>query len=186
MQNDEKLFSRNIIRMTRVEFDKKLADLDFKTGENTQDLADYFLACLAGLEKYKNETPSYELFLKIFDDARNGPRANFDLSWEKTKVSDHDNLTEWEILVLELQSLTADLIHTKKVRSQPDYKPKYKMIFEWDTEGGKRFYNGTTPGAIMGYSATRLEEEYQPSDYEVGEVSWDRFFWPIEIGISYE
>lgn len=178
--------------MTRVEFDENLAKIDFTDGINSSSLENYLLACLFQLEIYKDETPSYELFLSIFDQARNSQKVVFELYWkeqyspEKKWIEyEWNNLTEWERAVHELRSLTTDLIHTRELRSQPDYLER-KMLYEWDTEGGVRFYNGTTPGSILGYAATRFEGEYSHQAYEEIDLSWQSFTDPLWIGISYE
>lgn len=178
--------------MTLVEFDENLAKIDFTEGINIQTLENYFLACLAQLEIYKDENPSFELFLAIFDQARNGVRADFDLSWkesyEKEKELVHSELEElagWEKITHELRSLVTDLIYTREVRSQPNYIGR-KMLYEWDTEGGVRFYNGTTPNSILGYAATRFKGEYPPAAFQEVKVGWEKFTDPIWIGISYE
>lgn len=172
--------------MTLAEFDKQLANIDFNTGVNTLLLEDYLLACLALLKVYRNKKPSYELFLSIFDQARSGIKEEFDPSWAKIIKSEMDSeLYGWEIITNELKILAADLIHTRKVRSQPGYIGR-PMVFEWDTEGGVRFYNGTTISAILGYAATRFESEYTPRAFQEIKVNWEEFTYPIWIGISYE
>lgn len=178
--------------MTRVEFDKCLSEIDFNEGVNTDKLENYLLGCLSQLEVYRHKKTSYELFLKIYTQARSGSRVEFDLLWKELYNSEQnwlesewDNLTDWERVVHELRSLATDLINTREVRSQPDYIEK-KMTFEWDSEGGVRFYNGTTPDSILGYAATRFEGEYSPTAYQEREIMWSDFTDPLWIGISYE
>ncbi len=179
-------------KMTLVEFDKHLNQIDFSKGANIQRLDDYLLACLAQLDLHKDKQPSYELFLMIYDQARNGPKVDFESSWKELYGPDKEptdpefnGLSEWENLREELRSLITDLIHTRAVRSQPGYI-KQKHYFEWDSEGGVRFYNGTTPGAILGYAATRFEGEYHAGAFQEREVTWGGFSGSLWIGISYE
>jgi hypothetical protein len=176
--------------MTRVEFDRNLDKINFMDGANTHVLEDYLLSCLDQLEIYKPKEPSYELFLLIFDQARNGPKKDFDLSWKelynpqnKSKLND---LSGWERATNELRFLVTDLVHTREVRSRPDYIERKMWPGEWDTEGGVRFYNGTTISAILGYAATRFESEYPPMAFQERKVNWEEFTYPIWIGISYE
>ncbi len=175
--------------MTLVEFNENLNKIDFKKGANIETLDNYLLACLAQLNRYKNKEPSYELFLVIFDQARNGPREDFDSSWKASYVpeeeSESDDLAGWKRLRDGIRFLTADLIHTKVIRSHPDYIEKVNL-YEWDSEGGIRFYNGTTPDAILGYAATRFEGEYDANAFQNNKVTWQEFSYPIWVGISYE
>lgn len=172
--------------MTLAKFNEQLANIDFTTGANTPLLEDYLLACLALLKSYRHEKPSYELFLSIFDQARNGIKEEFDPSWAKINRSEMDlELYGWEIITNELKFLVADLIHSKAVRSQPGYVGR-PMVFEWVSESGLRFCNGTTPEKILVYGATRFTGEYEPFAFQEREVTWNDFINPIEIGIYYE
>lgn len=179
--------------MTRVEFDQELAQIDFEEGANVGLLEDYLLACLSQLELNKHKTPSYDLFLMIFDRARGGPKMEFDASWRKTYDpanryihADWHYATGWESVMHELRSLITDLIHTREVRNRAGYQGPKMWPGEWDTEGGVRFYNGTTPRSILGYAATRMEGEYLADAFQERKVDWEEFTDPIWIGISYE
>lgn len=178
--------------MTLVEFHKNLDQIDFNEGTNTLKLADYLLACLAQLNLSKNQKPSYQLFLSIYDQARNCSKAEFDPSWKEKyppnfemAASELTDEQEWEQLIIELRSLIADLIHTEEVQNQPGHLKKEDR-YEWITEGGIKFYNGTTPHSILKYAATRFEGEYPTSAFQEQEVTWEEFADPIWIGISYE
>lgn len=171
--------------MTLVEFNEKLNKIDFKQGNNILRLENYLLACLTQLNLNKNKEPSYELFLSMFDEARSCERVDFDFSWKEMIRSEFEKLSEWERVRNSLRSLAADLIHTREIRSRTDYIKK-EYLFEWDSEGGIRFYNGTTPNAILGYAATRFEGEYPASAFQENKVTWKEFSYPIWIGISYE
>lgn len=175
--------------MTVIEFHEKLNEIDFKNGVNLQSLDSYLLACLTQLEINKDQNPSYELFLLMFDNARNGKRMKFDPSWKKIEdnwnQTNFNKLTECEKTMQKFQNLAADLIHTKEVRSQPNYVEK-EYRFDWDSESGLRFFNGTTPHAILKYTATSFIGKYHASAYQETKVPWDEFWNPIEIGINYE
>lgn len=175
--------------MTQVEFDNNLKKINFNDGVNTPLLEDFLLACLSQLEECRFEKPSLELFLTIFDQARNGPRVEFDSSWKDKyspeKKSELNELAGWDRVTNELRFLVTDLIHTRKVRNQSGYIEN-QSLYEWDTEGGVRFYNGTTPCTILGYAATRFTDEYHPAAFQEREVDWDKFTDAIWIGISYE
>ncbi|MFK7774446.1 MAG: hypothetical protein AB8F94_20050 [Saprospiraceae bacterium] len=171
--------------MTLVEFNENLNKIDFKLGDNIQSLENYLLACLTQLEIHKSIEPSYQIFLLIFDQARNGSKVDFDPSWKELNRDEFDYLSELEGVKADLQSLAADLIQTREIQSHPDYVKKENR-FEWDSEGGVRFYNGTTPDAILGYAATRFEGEYHESAFQEKKVTWKEFTYPIWTGISYE
>lgn len=175
--------------MTLVEFHKELNKINFKVGINIESLSLYLLACLFQLDLNEDEEPTFELFLIMYDKARNGKRVNFDPTWKEIEdnwnQTNFNKLTECDKTKQQFQILTADLIHTKEVRSQPNYAKK-EYRYEWDSESGLRFFNGTTPNAILKYTATRLEGEYQPSAYLETNVSWNEFWIPFEFGISYE
>lgn len=64
--------------MTLVEFHQKLFNIDFELGINIQPLEKYLLACLAQMNIQKDKKPSYELFLLMYDHAKNGQCENFD------------------------------------------------------------------------------------------------------------
>ncbi len=175
--------------MTFVEFNEELNKIDFENGENTLSLDSYLLACLCQLEINKDQEPSFELFLMMYDKARNEEQLDFDPSWKEIEdVWDQPNfseLSDFDKTVMQFQILVADLIHTKEVRSKPNYIHK-EYGFEWDSESGLRFFNGTTPSSILKYSATRLVGEYQAVDYQETKVTWNDFWAPIEFGIGYE
>ena len=178
--------------MTLFEFHKKLIKIDFSTGNNIIRLENYLLACLAQLDLYKNKEPSFKLFLSMYDQARNDPKIEINSNSkkfdnpEKEKVeSEFDDFKEWREVRHELKSLAIDLIQTREIRSQPGYTKK-ENLYEWDSEGGVRFYNGTTPESILGYAATRFEGEYHANAYQENKVTWIEFSNPIWIGISYE
>lgn len=171
--------------MTRVEFDKKLSEIDFLNGKNTS-LENFLLACLYQLELYKHKSPSYENFLEIFMNAKDGQKADFDISWKNlTTNSKVESNSKWEVFLNGIRTLIFDLINTKKIRSEPN-QSKDNIFGEWVTEGGIKFYNGVTPSSILGYAATRFEGEYPLASYKEREVTWEEFMWPIWIGISYE
>ncbi|MEL7421370.1 MAG: hypothetical protein AAFN81_00180 [Bacteroidota bacterium] len=178
--------------LTLVAFNEQLNTIDFAEGANVDRLEDYLLACLAQLELYKNHSPSYDLFLTIFDQARTGPKVKFEESWKDIYAPGQDwpeakwdALSGWERVNHQLRTLATDLIHTRAVRGQAGEAAE-EAHYEWDSEGGVRFYNGTTPKSILTYAATRFVGAYPPAAYQVGEVGWDDFVNPLWIGIIYE
>jgi len=69
--------------MTLYNFYENLGEIDFDKGHNSQTLEDYLLACLTLLDLHRHKQPSYELFLLIYDQARNGSKANYNLFWKE-------------------------------------------------------------------------------------------------------
>ena len=182
--------------MTLVEFHKKLFEIDLDNGVNTISLEKYLLACLTQLNINKDKEPSYELFLSMYDQSRDGQCEDFDPLWKEMNYPEEKwkifgaNINkqiqmEWEYSRDEIRFLITDLIHTKEVRGQLDDRKKSPMG-EWDTERGLRFYNGTTPNSILKYTATRFEREYSPESFQEGKVTWVEFWNTIIIGIVYE
>jgi len=177
--------------MTQVEFNKNLFKIEFECGINVLPLEKYLLACLIQLEKYKDEKPSFELFLLMYDQARTGQCDVFDPAWkeiefpqEKRKRLEFKDQMEWDKARNEFRFLIADLIHTRKVRTPSGQVES--SSHEWETEKGLRFYNGTTPDSILKYAATRFENEYQSTAFLDSKVTWMNFWEPIIIGIIYE
>ena len=115
--------------MTLVEFNENLNKIDFKSGANIQRFENYLLACLTQMDLYKDKEPSYELFLLIFDQARNGSKVDFNLAWKELDESESDDLTEWEKVRNSFRSLAADLIHTRKVRGRDGYIKKEDITY---------------------------------------------------------
>lgn len=178
--------------MNIVEFNKQLYKIKLAEGRNVNLLEDYLLACLAKIEEYKDQSPTFQLFLKIYDEARNGPRVEFNPDWleASSTTPDEDSYneeqdTDWFSLRRRLRQLSAEMIHTREVRSRPD-STYVDNPFDWTSESGIRFYNGTTPAAILHYAATRFEGEYPALSYKKTEVGWLEFEHPLRIGISYE
>ncbi len=174
--------------MTFADFHKQLNTIDFENGENVESLEKYLLACLAQLNLNKDKEPTFELFLSMYDKARNGPCMDFDPSWKELDDPNRkwdSNQSDWDRTLEQFHILAADLIHTREVRSRPGYVGK-SYPFEWDSESGRRFYNGTTPNAILKYSATRFIGEYPPEAFEESPARWIEFWEQFEIGISYE
>jgi len=179
-----------------VEYDKHLSEIDFSKGKNIGKLEDYLLACLYQLEKYKMEKPSFDLFLAIYKQAINGPKVHFDRSWiskyeAKRSMSDEESdreweaLTEWERVTDHLRRIATDLINTREIRSKPSYVENNNYFF-WETEWGQRFYNGSLPGDILYYAATRFNMEYSIYSHKKVEVRWEGFYHSFMIGMEYE
>ena len=157
-------------------------------------LEKYLLACLTQLDLNKDKRPSYELFLKMYDQSRNGECEDFDPSWKKMddpseKWGQYDLATNrrvgWEKTRDEFRFLVADLTHTKEIRDE--FADMTTLpLGEWKTEKGLRFYNGTSPGSILTYTATRFGGEDPQEFFQDPKVKWEIFWETILIGIIYE
>ncbi|WP_299677106.1 hypothetical protein [uncultured Tenacibaculum sp.] len=112
--------------MKLISFYENLRKIDFNEGRNTQTLEDYLLACLTLLDLYKEEKPSYELFLLIYDQARNGLKVDFNLFWEdyykppieKNIKPKFYNLSYWKNILSKIRNLNFEIINKKELNNE--------------------------------------------------------------------